>query len=350
MICQNYESVPVPYRTFAEISDDGWHGELPYPYAERLYESLAPQGLSVSGDTVSMSGWTATTAYPGWSMVRWIFNAVTGAFVGYGTFLGVVGWSSAKEVYEGAAGDFFMQVSGGAVYKYDPVTGAVDEDSVIYPSRYDRTIINAPMWDTALDRVVMGGELSVPLIHVYELASGTLLKTINVPNGVKETVYAGATRVYALLVDGSLLGLDYATGEVFQHTKTPIDVSVDVHIAWSRKYRRLLACSYSPDNVDGTATTVIKGYRNIPVAVHVCKPIPLKRLRVGVTTPVLVKQIGDLGEGLPGALTVEGGTTVALITRTVVATDGDGEATTDVIGGEEGTDTITVSAETACLL
>lgn len=347
MIHQNFQSVTVPYRTVAELGDGVYYSDIPEPWGEKLFNGLAPMGLSVSGDTISMTGWTAQRAWPSWSLGRWIFNAITGEFVGRANFSGLLTWSAAHEVYEGASGDFFMQTTSGAIYRYDAITGTVDVDSLIPPSRYGRIIITAPMWDTGRDRVVMGGQSGEPQLEVYEMGSGTLLKTINVPHSVEETVYAGDSRIYALLVDGSLLGVDYLTGEVFQHTKTPIKVdslSTQVAIAWSRTYRRLLVCTYEPDHEDGTSATRIKGYRNVPIPVHLCKPIPLKPLRTGKKSPVLVKQIGDLGEGLAGMLTVTS-EEAALITRNAVALDGDGEGTTEVLGVGEGESVITVSTE-----
>lgn len=356
MMCQNYESVPVPYRTTDELDPVLFGGityneDIPAPYAERLNSGLTPTGLWIDGDRVVMSGWTDQVWWPGWGILRWEFNAITGAFIERDTF---VGGYYANDVSQGAGGELYLQYVTGQVYPLGPKPGyELLTDEVIDPDTYGYIdFTNAYFFDRVRNRAVFGGQSSVSTLRVFEFISGTHIRDIVTPSGVIDIVHDEGSRVFVLLANKAVLSLDYESGQVFSYVRLPqVSNVTDARIAWLKAYRRLLVAEYTPDNPDGSGTTVIRGYRYTPVPVHVCKPIPLTRLRDGVKSPVLVKQVGDLGEGIAGLATLTCEDELAgQATRATVTLDGDGEGRGEVLGTTEGDETVTASVEVACQL
>jgi hypothetical protein len=186
---------------------------------------------------------------------------------------------------------------------------------------------------------------------VHEFESGDFLHRIELPCQIVNIVHDTGSRVFMLLVNKAVLCLDYENGQTYSYIRIPqISNIAGARMAWDRGYRRMLVAEYTPDNEDGTATTHIRGFRYRDVPTHLCKPIPLTRLRDGVKSPVLVKQIGDLGEGLAGLVTMTSTETAGHVIRTDVALDGDGEGRGEVLGIDEDIETISLTAEVTCLL
>lgn len=353
MMCQNYESVPVPYRTRDELDPTlfggiTYHEDIPEPYAERIGGS-GLIGLWVDGDRVMLSSWTDQVWWPSWNILRWEFNAITGAFMEVGEF---VGGYYAQDVSQGAGGELYLSYITGHIYPLGPAPDYVLlAADVIVPSHFGYIVIDAFFFDRARNRAVIGGQSGASLLRVFEFVSGTWIRDITLPDGVINIVFDQGTRVFVLLVNKSVLSIDYETGQCYSYIRIPQIVNAtNARIAWLRPYRRLLVAEYTLDNGDGSSTTVVRGYRYIDIPVHVCKPIPLTRLRDGVKSPVLVKQVGDLGEGIAGlaALTSDGES--ATVTRGSVALDGDGEGRGEMLGTAEGAETVTATVEVPCQL
>jgi hypothetical protein len=349
MMCQNYTSVPVPYRTTAEMGGGVYFPDIPAPYGERLFMGSSPTGLWVDGDRVVMSGMTDQHAWPSWGISRWEWNVNTGDFIERGTFVGSL---YAQDVNQGAGGELYLSYITGPVYPLGPKpTYELLVGDVILPARFGYIELDALFFDRARNRAVIGGQSGTKFLRVFEFVSGTWIRDIAVPASVINIVADDGTRVFVLLSNKAILSIDYETGQVFSYVRLPQIVNTTwARIAWNKPYRRLLVVEFTPDNVDGTSTTVIRGYRYVDVPVQVCKPIPLTRLRNGVKSLVLVKQVGDLGEGLGGLATLTSGGVSGLVTRGPVALDGDGEGRGEIVGTAEGDETVTATAEATCLL
>ena len=355
MMCQNYESVPVPYRTRDELDPTLFGGityneDIPEPYAERLNMGFpGPQGLWVDWDRVVMAAWVDIEWWPGWAILRWEFNALTGEFVERADF---VGGYYAQDVNQGAGGELYMTYITGPIYPLGPAPEyELLVDDVILPAHFGYTVFGAPFFDRARNRAVIGGQSSTPLLRVFEMVSGTWIRDITLPDGVINIVHDDGTRVFALLSNKAIVCIDYETGQCYSYIRIPQIANVsNARMAWLKTYRRMVVVEYTPDNVDGSCTTVLRGFRYVDVPVHVCKPIPLTRLRDGVKSPVLVKQVGDMGEGIAGLAALTSDAASATVTRASVALDGDGEGRGEILGTAEGDEAVTATVEAACLL
>lgn len=349
MMCQSFESVPVPYRLTAEMGDGIYHSDIPAPYGERLTGSGAT-GLWVDGDNVLMTGITDQRAWPSWGLWRWSWNVHSGAFVGRG---GYVGNLYAEDINQGPYGELYLTLVTGQAYPLGPAPDyEVLTAEIILPGRFGYIAFDALLFDRVRDRAVLGGESATRVLRVFEFASGDHIRDLVMPYGVINIVHDQGTRVFALLANKSVISIDYETGQIFSYLRLPQISNVTwARIAWHKTLRRLLVVDYTPDNPDGTSTTLIRGYRYVNVPVHVCKPIPLTRLRKGVKSPVLVKQVGDQGEGVSGLAILTSGTfSRGEVVRGSVALDGDGEGRGEILGTDEGGELVEVSTEVACLL
>jgi hypothetical protein len=349
MMCQNYLSVAVPYRTTAEMGGGVYYPDIPAPYGERLAASSSgATGLWVDGERVLMSGITDQHAWPSWGISRWEWNAVTGEFIERGTFVGSL---YAEDVNQGAGGELYLTYVTGPVYPLGPAPTYELLDPPILPARFGYISLAAPFFDQLRDRAVIGGQSGARVLRVFVFSTGVWIRDIAVPAAVLSIVHDDAARIFVLLGNKSILSIDYETGQVFSYVRLPqITNTIYARIAWNKTYRRLLVVEVTPDNVDGTSTTVVRGYRYIDVPVYVCKPIALSRLRNGVKSLLLVKQVGDLGAGIGGLATVSSLGASGVVTRASVGLDGDGEGHGEILGTAEGNETVTVTAEAACLL
>ena len=96
----------------------------------------------------------------------------------------------------------------------------------------------------------------------------------------------------------------------------------------------------SPSTLNTTAT----GYPVRNVATHVLPPIPLQAPRAGRPFPVLIKAIGDRGEGVAGAVRLAGD----LIGPNVAGLNGQGEAIVLMSGASAGAHSLSVALEVPC--
>jgi hypothetical protein len=359
MMCQNYESVVMPYRLpseWAGIPSGIGLGSLYNPYLvtpPRLYaESIGGSGITgiwVDGDSVVVASWTDMIYWPGWAILRWAFNVNTGDFLERGAF---VGGYYAEDVNQGAGGELYLSYVTGPIYPLSPAPEyALLVDEAILPAHFGYIVLAAPFFDRMRNRAVIGGQSGVSSLRVFEFVSGTWIRDIVMPHGVVCIVHDEGTRVFVLLSNKAVLSINYETGQRYSYVRIPQITNVsNARIAWHKAYRRLLLIEHTADNVDGSSTVTIRGYRYIDIPVHVCKPIPLTRLRDGVRSAVLVKQVGDLGEGIAGLAALTSDAVSATVTRASVALDGDGEGRGELLGTAEGAETVTATVEAACLL
>lgn len=350
MMCQNYESVVIPHRTTAELTATlfGYlppYNTFPGDYAEAV---TGLKSLYVSGDQVILVCFADQIYWPGYNAQRLRFNAATGEFVSRDAMVFSVGFAWSGDITQGANNQLYI-TSLGEVYRC--TEDYVSIGSAIDPGLYDEVGFDVYFFDELRNRALIKPNSTSGVLKVHEFSTGDLLYSINLPGAPQQITSAGGSNVYILMDNKGVLGLDYATGRIFSYTRIPqIDDTANTWLAWNAPYQRMLTCELTPDNVDGSSTTVIKGFRNVPIATHVCKPIPLKRLRKGIKSPVLAKQIGDFGEGITGAAEVTSTGAAATVMRQNIALDGDGEGVTELMGDDEGVEDVTVSVEVACQL
>jgi hypothetical protein len=350
MMCQNYESVVIPHRVVGELLPTLFvylppFNTFPGDYAESV---IGLKSLYVSGDQIILVCFADQIYWPGYNAQRLRFNAATGEFLSRDDMVFSVGFAWSGDITQGANNQLYI-TSLGDVFRCTDDYVAIG--SAIDPNLYDEVGFDVYFFDELRNRALIRPGASTGLLKVCEFASGSLLYTLSLPGAPEQIASAGGTNVYILMSNKGVLGLDYATGRIFSYTRIPqIGNTANTWLAWNAPYQRMLTVELTPDNVDGSSTTVIKGYRNVPIATHVCEPIPLKRLRKGVKSPVLIKQIGDFGEGITGTADVTSVGTAATVMRQNVALDGDGEGVTELMGDDEGVEEVTVSVEVACQL
>ena len=352
MLCQNFQTEVFKYRTRAELDPTlfgqiAYHEEIPPPYAESLY---VLDGLFFDPNNngrIIAATWTHQVYWPGWARPTFVFSADTGEFIEHGPELGNF---HLTDVFQGAGGELYANHITGYAAPLGPNYEYLDD--TFDADHFGAISFRCFMVDKVRDRMVMASTLEVWELGVYKFSDDSLIRRIRLPEYVASIAHADATKVYVLLDNKQIIGLDYETEQFFAAVLLPqLSTASSVRITYDKRYRRLLVCEPKPDNPDGSSATRIVGYRYRPIGVHVCKPIPLKRLRAGVKAPVLHKLIGDLGEGIAsGLITSSAAGPNAQVTRGALPLDGDGEAVVDVLGLADGNDTISVSAEVECQL
>lgn len=189
---------------------------------------------------------------------------------------------------------------------------------------------------------------------VYALSrEGTRRGLAILPQRPIALAYEEGDRAWALCADGTVVSFDYVTGEPFSYCWLPlpfslVEGSVTTKMAWQRSYRRLIffpvLTSNDPSAVRNHWASRLVGYSMTPLPVHVCRPIPLRPVRAGRQTPFLVRQVGSLGEPLPGIMTITPGAGVT-VDRATVPLDDSGEAHVMVTASAAGDATLTASIQ-----
>jgi hypothetical protein len=349
MMCQNYESVIVPHRTtdqlFPTLFPEAVYNEFPGNFAESL-NSI--KSLYVSGDQVLVACTGDQIYWPGYNAQRLRFNAATGSFVSRDEIEAGVGLAFSGDITQGTNNHFYI-TSLEQVYRCTETYETIGDP--ISPTPFGEIGFSVYFFDELRNRALIKPYSGSGVLKVHEFTTGDLLYSISMPDTPIQITSAGGTNVYVLMENKGVLGLDYASGRVFSYTRIPqIGNVANSRIAWNNTYQRTLVVELTADNEDGSSTVRVRGFRNVPIAMHVCKPIPLKRLRKGIASPVLIKQIGDFSEGIAGAAVIASTGDAATVLRPNVALDGDGEGVTELMGDDEGVENVTVTVEVACQL
>ena len=372
MLCRVFTTAQYFYR--GDVHPDGatvgkpvifdeanlYHGEL-VPNQESILDIF---GMWESGGQVHLLVTLDITWYPGWRLAVISFDASDGSFVRISDGIypsGILYWLRATVAENGAV---WVHLSTGGMVRMRFVPGSdpVEEESI------DETFFglsNIQYAGVATGYLLLGGGEATgsQSIDVYDRSDGSLVRTIHVPDKAIAFAHGERTQWYALLENGALVSFDHSTGEVFQYTQLQLGVDLAgeaVYIAWSKRFRRLLVVvrtddipyesyGYGPGESGGVCTTRVKGYRNRPVATHVCKPVPLGRLREGEPQRFLSRIIGDAGEPIPGRIDVSDATGVT-VARASAIVDGDGDGLIDVMCDAEGSGDIEVSIAVECTI
>lgn len=352
MLCQNFQTVVLPYRTRAEnpptlFPGASYHPEIPEPYSESIYQI---SGMFFDPSENGVLGLLISTAYvywPSYQFLLWKFSADDGSFISVeekaiSLYL--------EDVFPGADGDLWANLLTGDAYllnhKYELLNPPVT------PATFGMILFRCFMFDRVRNVAVISDQSTALKVDIRNFTTGTLIKQLRLPESPVSICHAGDSRVYILLANRQIVCLDYLTYQFFEAVRLPQITNLaatDTKISYDKRYQRLLVVEKVADNVDGTCNTRIYGYRNVPQATHVCKPIPLARPREGIATPVLLKQIGDLGEGISGLIEIESTDTNAQVINARVPLDGDGEGIVNVLGLNEGSDTLSISSEVDCI-
>ena len=222
-----------------------------------------------------------------------------------------------------------------------------------YTSAYfaGRVGIAAPMVDKALDLCIMPSEITPSgAVSVYRLSTGARLRDIPTVGQITALLPEDARRCYAVTAGGLLQLIDYDRNVSLAVYASPVKAPAGsfigpavVNFAYDQSRKRLLAFGPVTYATDGACTATIKGYVPIPLLTNILTPIPLKPVRKGRTTPVLVRTCGDAGEAIGGQVitgSITGNATLATGTAT---SDSAGDAILRLTGTVAGTTTLTAT-------
>lgn len=359
MLCANYLSDEVPYRTLEEAAAEG--DGMWFPAGLRYnsdvltgnqYECIDRlNGLFVSPDggartdsgTVIVTGWTAKAAWPGWGRLRWEFDVETGAFLRRGACPG--GYHD-YDVHQGAGGELWLgSLYGGVQRRLGPDYQPTGE--IIDPQTYGAIFFGGILVDLQRDRLIVSFDVETHL-RVLRYSTGEQLGFIWNGSHPVDLCHEDGSRCYVLCNDRTVHLLDYEAGRLLGATRLPDGPVLwnqgAVRIAWDKRYKRLLLVA-APTAKGWDYTTHITGYPIRPVPTHLCAPIPLEPMRAGRPFRTLIRAVGDRGEGVPGLVTLASN----LAGPNTVGLDGNGEAVVQLVGAAEGLVALNLSLETPCL-
>ncbi len=378
MLCRPFRTPVIPYRTFDQLvtrmfSEARYYPDIPAPFGERvrLFFGLWEDGVK---DRIYLFTAFDQSLHPSYDLYAVIYNAVNSNFIQRGASVLDVAEVDGTET---TVGDVlllrgFQQDASGKVWGYFATGEAkvfgfdnnglpqiVRSQPTIFPARFNLNGLQVFLFDESQDIALISGPTTgrVPReLSVYRFSSGEFLYGVALPRDGVCITHVNRTTVMVLLLDSTVVTIDYAERRILQHTRLPIAgqslTAGENLISWSKKYNRLLYVSKTPDTPGGESTAFVQGYRNVPIATHVCQPIPLRPARDGRDTPVLIKQIGDVGEGIAGSavLGVEDYMSAAAVLRSPVALDGDGEGVGLIRGTAAGVADLLVSIDVECLV
>ena len=354
MLCQTYVSEAIPHRGLEEMAGTSHLipsalynadilGEDGFECVDRidgLYAANDGGALTDSGVVIA-TGWTRQRWWPSWVRFRWEFDAETGAFLRRDT---APGGYHAQDIYQGAGGELWLKLITGPLQ----LLGPDDQPSgvTLLPASFGAIAFRAVLIDRLANRIVMTPDVD-RILEVRALDTGALLHTLQVPSRPRDICYEEGTRCYVLTDSRDLFVLDYLTGRWFGAVKLTALSGDTARIAWDRRYRRLLAIEQvtTPNYLNQVGIT---GFAMRPVITHLCAPIPLKRLRAGTTVPVLVKAVGDLGEGIADGVSVAATGPNLVAPQNFVALDGAGESVPQVQLLAAGDDVLSLSVSVPC--
>ncbi|WP_407280613.1 hypothetical protein U5817_10035 [Aromatoleum evansii] len=357
MLCQTYEGDLIPHRTVAEMAGTahlipsasynedilGADGFECIDRVDGIYFAADEGALADSGALV-VTGWTRQRWWPGWGRYRWEFDAETGAFLRRAD---TPGSYYAQDVYQGAGGELWLLLVTGPLQLLGP--DYQPSGTQLLPATYGAITFRAVLVDRMRNRIVMTRDTAIT-IEVRALDTGTLLHTIIPPSRPRDICHEEGSRCYVLTETRDVLLLDYMTGRWMGAVKLTGISGANARIAWDKRYRRLAAIEQPAAPIGYTNQVGAVGFSMRPVATHLCTPIPLKRLRAGESVPVLVKAVGDMGEGIPSAVSVSVVGPALSSPRNVVALDGAGEGVAVVDAVSAGSDTLSLSMDIPCQL
>lgn len=212
--------------------------------------------------------------------------------------------------------------------------------------------------DQANDRLIRPYYSGIPIVKVYELASGNFVHDIHVSGDPEQIFAENENHAYVYCRNGILDLIDYMQGVVLSAHRAPVPPDTEFigvgdgqqKFAYERRYRRLLSMvATSEERANGLeySTTRIRGYYPVPLPFRLTRPIPLKPPRKNRKIPVLVRITGDILEPI-SSVNVSGaisGTGVLTITHGV--TNEYGEVVLAAVGDTAAIATVTATATIA---
>lgn len=246
--------------------------------------------------TIGLIAWTNRIYWPGWEIVHYKFDGVSGALLSRSAVVwGAVEAAWTSGVQQGFDGRLWRSYLTDLHELSDDLGQTL---RVIPASRFGRAATKLPVPDVQNDIIVLPSEAVLTAIDVYRLSTGEHLRRIHTSDVPGAICPERRGRVFVLGKTRQLLNLiNFETGEIMATWKCPSPVGAQkMLLSWDVVYRRLLVFAWTPDAENGASTSRVIGYYPLPIATNLCTPIPLQVPRKGRTVPVLTRVVGDAGE------------------------------------------------------
>lgn len=355
MLKQIYASQGIQYNLPTPGASAPYFDYLTTPprlYMETIATGGFPLGLfskldstSNSETTITLMGVTQQIYFPGWELIQWRFDGVTGAFIDRVPMTGDVyaGALALNSFVQGFDGSLWASYITGSMAEFDPVSYTLMQ--TVPASRFGRSSVLVPLVDKARDICIMPSESGAFRVMVYTLSTGALVREIGVSALPTSICAEDDKRIYVLGSNYVLSLIDYTTGEIISAIKIPTPPAVTyVMTTWDRILRRVLVFAVVPDASDGSCASQVKGYYPVDVATYLTTPIPLVAPRRGRQIPVLLRAVGDLGEPIAGVAPQLSATGGVLVMTAPQGTDANGESTATLLCVSPGSATLTATA------
>ncbi len=343
MFKQIFESQPIQYVLPTPGETGAYFDYLTTPprlYAETIAVPAAfPLSLfakmdqtTVSDATITLIGVTQRIYFPGYELVRWRFDGMSGAFLERTPLVGTDLYASSlalSSIVQGFDRSLWACYITGDISEFDPQSYELLQ--TFTAAHFGRSATAVPLVDKARDLIIMPAESGAQVI-VYTLSTGAIVRSIGISATPISICAEDDRRVYVLGANYVLSLVDYTTGEIISAAQCPVPPDVTyVMSTWDNGLRRVLVFAIVPDASDGSCQSTIKGYYPVPLATHLTTPIPLASPRRGRQVPVLLRAVGDVGEPIAGVTAVVVSTPGGSIYRAPGGTDGNGDAVAIVL-------------------
>ena len=309
MFRQIYESSVLEYRQPPDGYSPVYNGYLLTP--PRIYfEEIAlvhgmftiPQRTPTSQFVVCVQVTTNQTYFPGAGGRVFKWDGTTGEYLGGVDISVSIGELFAADVTQGQDGSLWQHTSYGSDYFYerDPETFLAVPGSTRYATEFGSITMKYTMVDRTNNIVVAltNNDTAGNSISVFDFTTGDLLRRINVSGDVVQIVAEDDGKCFVISDNSIFNSVNYLTGDILSTLRTPTDVTANSRFAWSKQMKRFLAFEYVDDDTDGAALSKVTGFYPVPIAAALTTPIPLRSPRAGRKVPVLLRVIGDAGEGI----------------------------------------------------
>ncbi|MCB1865176.1 MAG: hypothetical protein KDG50_07070 [Chromatiales bacterium] len=380
-----FETVNIPYRDYRRPFGTGIYASFPDSHPELIapprqyYETLwfsnqgGIQGLFTEGGQdspviICLQAKVQTVEWPGYQMVIYRFNGVTGDAYSYEELPfdidALISPAYLYMRYMTTVGDGNYWSSNGLsqpIRKFDRPLGSViasiennfwgknpDDNPSLQPAPYlffidepNDLVVGYPYYFGSPYGNVKTG------LYVWRFSDGAFIRRIPVIGQGSDVFREDGTRCYAVSTTGILTLVNYASGEVLGVLGfgTQFEKAYGrVRFAWDRFYRRILVAIWTSDNADGSSTVKVEAYYPQSSVVGMSKPIPLAVPRKGRTVPLLVEVRGDAGEFVQAQMIDQVSSGQASVKPARKATDGYGCATFSMKCTDTGT--VTTDAST----
>lgn len=271
-------------------------------------ESLQPAKhffYEPNGDHLVLLGMEYYIFWPGWRVVRYVWNSEDGSLAGdqSGPQTGApywISWTASTET-----GGFGKIYACGNSYTYvqevdwrtlAPVSGGfrtcdwpdhpVFRHAVV--NRTHRLLAGATSWE----------------LEVWDYQTPTKLGTLRLPYLLSDLAYENDDLLWAVHQNGLLSKIDYRQRrfETLTRIKAPDPEDLNYLAAFDSKRKRLVIFRHKPDAADGACRCQLEFYRPHPRPVLLTDPVPIAPLRVGKESQFISQVTGDGGEAVTSQL------------------------------------------------